>query len=532
MNFLTKQSDTFLIGLGALVTAGILLLDIALPLGVADGVLYVALVLIALFAKNKKFIYIGAITGTLLTIAGYFLSPPGGELWQVIANRSIGIFTIWMTAILCLLQHGHSEKMETVHQELEDSVQRRTADLIKSKSDLERESTYVQLHKEIAVAANETRALKDTLKVCLQRICAHAGWPVGHAYLPADQTSNWLEPTKVWYLEDPDRFDTFLKISEATPLGPGVGLPGRVFASGKPAWIIDVTKDSNFPRAQLAEDIGVKAGFAFPLLSGERVLGVMEFFATQSAEPDRDMMEVMEKVGIQLGRAVERQWAEEEIQSSNERLRKLYRRLEMVREEERTRVAREVHDELAQILTALKLELSLLDKKLVVANPPLSNDTQMMLELINNSIQAVKKIAMDLRPPILDDLGLHEAIEWQGQEFEKRTGIHFKFETSKDSVELDIDRSTTIFRIFQETLTNVIRHANAKNIIVQLTGKDNTLTLSVKDDGIGISPEQVSDIRSLGLLGIRERALVWNGNVDILGVHNQGTTVTIDIQRN
>ena len=156
----------------------------------------------------------------------------------------------------------------------------------------------------------------------------------------------------------------------------------------------------------------------------------------------------------------------------------------------------------------------------------------MMLELINNSIQAVKKIAMDLRPPILDDLGLHEAIEWQGQEFEKRTGIHFKFETSRDSVELDIDRSTTIFRIFQETLTNIIRHANAKNIIVQLTGKDDTLTLCVKDDGVGISPEQVSDIRSLGLLGIRERALVWNGNVDILGVHNQGTTVTINIQQN
>ena len=258
----------------------------------------------------------------------------------------------------------------------------------------------------------------------------------------------------------------------------------------------------------------------------------MEFFSAEAVEPNRDLMKVMAEVGIQHGRAVERKWAEEDSQNSNERLRKLYQRLEMIREEERTRIAREVHDELAQILTALKLELSLLDKKLVVANPPLSNDTQMMLELINNSIQAVKKIAMDLRPPILDDLGLHEAIEWQGQEFEKRTGIHFKFETSKDSVELDIDRSTTIFRIFQETLTNVIRHANAKNIIVQLTGKDNTLTLSVKDDGIGISPEQVSDIRSLGLLGIRERALVWNGNVDILGVHNQGTTVTIDIQRN
>ncbi|HAK38378.1 MAG TPA: sensor histidine kinase [Nitrospina sp.] len=204
----------------------------------------------------------------------------------------------------------------------------------------------------------------------------------------------------------------------------------------------------------------------------------------------------------------------------------------MVREEERTRIAREVHDELAQILTALKLELSLLDKKLNDTNPPLSNDTRMMLELINNSIQAVKKIAMDLRPPILDDLGLREAIEWQGHEFEKRTGIHFTFEASQGNVEIDINRSTTIFRIFQETLTNVIRHAKAKNIIVQMTGKDDILTLRVKDDGIGIRPEQISDIRSLGLLGIRERALVWNGDVDIMGVHNQGTTVTINIQRN
>jgi signal transduction histidine kinase len=139
---------------------------------------------------------------------------------------------------------------------------------------------------------------------------------------------------------------------------------------------------------------------------------------------------------------------------------------------------------------------------------------------------------MDLRPPILDDLGLREAIEWQGHEFEKRTGIHFTFEASQGNVEIDINRSTTIFRIFQETLTNVIRHAKAKNIIVQMTGKDDILTLRVKDDGIGIRPEQISDIRSLGLLGIRERALVWNGDVDIMGVHNQGTTVTINIQRN
>jgi signal transduction histidine kinase len=243
-------------------------------------------------------------------------------------------------------------------------------------------------------------------------------------------------------------------------------------------------------------------------------------------------MKIMAEVGVQLGRAVERQWAEEDIRSSNERLRKLYQRLEMIREEERTRIAREVHDELAQILSTLKLELSLLDKKMVGDKAPLRGDTKMMLGLINNTIQTVKRIAMDLRPPILDDLGLHEAIQWQGREFEKRTGIHFKFEVCFGYVELDIERSTAIFRIFQEALTNVLRHAKAKNINVRMQEKDAIVTVQIKDDGIGINPDQISDFKSLGLLGMRERARAWKGDVNIEGTHNQGTIVTINIQRN
>jgi len=183
------------------------------------------------------------------------------------------------------------------------------------------------------------------------------------------------------------------------------------------------------------------------------------------------------------------------------------------------------------MLSTLKLELSLLDKKMVDDKAPLRNDTQMMLVLINNTIQTVKKIATDLRPPILDDLGLHEAITWQGSEFEKRTGINFNFELCSGNVELDIERSTTLFRIFQETLTNILRHAKAKNINATMKEKDGTVTLQVNDDGIGIESDQILDIRSLGLLGMRERALVWQGDVDIQGVNNQGTTVTINIQR-
>jgi len=163
---------------------------------------------------------------------------------------------------------------------------------------------------------------------------------------------------------------------------------------------------------------------------------------------------------------------------------------------------------------------------------PLRDDTQMMIGLINNTIQTVKQIAMDLRPPILDDLGLHEAIQWQGREFEKRTGIHFKSEVCLGYVELDIERSTAIFRIFQETLTNVLRHAKAKNINVRMQEKDAIVTVQIEDDGIGISPDQISDIHSLGILGMRERARAWKGDVNIEGTHNQGTIVTINIQRN
>ena len=155
----------------------------------------------------------------------------------------------------------------------------------------------------------------------------------------------------------------------------------------------------------------------------------------------------------------------------------------------------------------------------------------MMLELIDNTVQSAKKLATELRPPILDDLGLQEAVEWQGREFEKRTGIRFHFDNGGEGIALDTKRSTTVFRIFQETLTNVFRHAQAKNIDATMSENNGSIILQVCDDGIGIKPEQVSNVKSLGLLGMRERALVWGGKVVIESADDQGTTVTIEIQR-
>ncbi len=650
--------------LGIFIAAGIFILDMFLPLGVADGVLYVALVLLGLWARNRHYILWGAIAGTFLTFLGFYLSPEGGELWKVVVNRFLAVIAIWMTATLCFWQYRANKKLQQAHDKLEERVKERTAQLKKVNEQLQRETQFVELHKDIAVASNETRAIEDAMVYCLKRICAHTGWPVGHLYLSSESSPHRLEPTPIWYLEYPERFATFREITEATPFDPGVGLPGRVLADQKPAWIIDVTQDPNFPRAKLAKNIGVKAGFAFPILIGKEIVGVMEFFSAQAAEPDSEMLEIMAQVGTQLGRVIERKraeeyqekllgslrervkeltalygvanlvstsgtlkevleklesyivpgmqfpeltrvrvsyegetfgskvfeetpWklsgkimvdgarrgtlevtyrqprpaadegpflkeerymieglarllsvtaerkrAEEEIQQHRFQLRNLYHRLELVREEERTRIAREVHDELAQVLTAMKLELTLLQKKLVDKSPEVRKRAVTMLELVDNTIQWVKKIALDLRPPVLDDLGLVEAIEWQGKEFEKRTGIQCIFNIKDENLALDKARSTTVFRIFQETLTNVIRHAQATQVYVTMSGLDDIFTLKVQDNGKGITPGEISSLRSLGILGMRERALVWGGRVDIQGVPGKGTSVLIKIKTN
>ncbi|MCK4352834.1 PAS domain S-box protein [candidate division WOR-3 bacterium] len=224
--------------------------------------------------------------------------------------------------------------------------------------------------------------------------------------------------------------------------------------------------------------------------------------------------------------------AEEELKSSSEQLRNLYAHLESVREEERTHIAREIHDELGQALTALKMDLSWLNHKLPKDQKSLLEKTKSILKLIDNIIRTVQRISTELRPGILDDLGLAAAIEWQVEEFQKRSGIKCKVNLVPEDVILAQDCSTTIFRIFQETLTNVARHANATRVKVSLKEKVGKLELKVKDNGKGITEKQISDSKSLGLIGIRERVHFWGGEVKISGIQDKGTTITVSIPLN
>jgi len=527
------KKDSFLTYLvtGLILSGLIFVADTQIALGVASGMLYVVLVILGLMARNRPFILYAAVLGSVLNAVGFLVSPSGGEWGAVVANRLLAVFTIWMTAVLCLIVLRAEESQRSDNDKLEEKIKDRTGRVQETNELLNAEIAHSKLIKSIAVASNETRAIGETLRFCIRQVCEFAGWPLGHLYLTAENPSEGLVPTPFWYVEEPGQFDTFQEITRETPLDAGVGLPGRVLVSGEPAWIIDVTKDANFPRAQLAQDIGIKAGFAFPILIGRRVVGVMEFFSPKAVEPDQQVLDIMAQIGTQLGRVLERKQAHGESERTQDQLRKLYHRLEQVREEERTRTAREVHDHLGQVLTTIKLELSLLRNKLSHDNPVIQKAAEQLIEMSDDAIQSVKKISMDLRPPILDDLGIAEAIVWQVKEFTSRTGIKCKFEDELDDFELDQERATTLFRIFQETLTNIVRHAEATEVCVKLSHGDETVSLKVQDNGCGILPSQVASLRSLGLLGMRERAMAWGGNVLINGTPNSGTTVNINIQK-
>jgi PAS domain S-box-containing protein len=230
----------------------------------------------------------------------------------------------------------------------------------------------------------------------------------------------------------------------------------------------------------------------------------------------------------------DRKRAEEALRASREQMRALAGRLQAVREEERTRIAREIHDELGGVLTGLKIDFSLLTRAaLKIENKTVRKSLlagmDSMIESVDATIHTVRRIAMELRPGVLDDLGLVAALEWQLKDFEKRTGVRCEFFPSVEDISLDADLSTAVFRIFQETLTNVARHSGATEVHVRLSVDADSSTLEVEDNGKGIKEKNILSSKSLGLLGMRERAQMFGGRITVKGTPGRGTKVTVEI---
>jgi signal transduction histidine kinase len=229
------------------------------------------------------------------------------------------------------------------------------------------------------------------------------------------------------------------------------------------------------------------------------------------------------------GKCVTHEALERRSQDAQEARRAFAARIHAVREEERTRIARDIHDELGQALTGLRMDLSWLEKRLPEELTAPAGKIRSMFRLIDDTIQSVRRIASTLRPQVLDDAGLPDAIKWQVRQFQARTGVRCKVDLPAGPMVMDAERSSVVLRIFQEAMTNVARHARATRVDIQLRLDAGLLLLSVTDNGLGISPAELRSPKALGLLGVHERALLLGGEVAIAGTEGRGTRVSVSV---
>lgn len=225
----------------------------------------------------------------------------------------------------------------------------------------------------------------------------------------------------------------------------------------------------------------------------------------------------------------ERKQAEEALMRSREQLRNLSNKLQSVREEEKTIMAREIHDHLGQALTMLKFEITWIENELTKNDTSVINRIQSLKEQIENIINDVRKIASELRPQMLDILGLSATLKWLTNKFQKHTGIQCELIIEPEKIIINPEWSTPLFRIYQEALTNVARHAKANEVQSSLRKQNNNLVLEIKDNGIGMDEKLIDNTQSLGLIGIRERILVLGGTLHLKSHEGKGTTLTVTI---
>lgn len=324
-----------------------------------------------------------------------------------------------------------------------------------------------------------------------------------------------------------DRFGSEQFMSELEQPLANYPMDVELVQTGQPVLIQDTHQEPSW--VILDETDWIRAFLAVPIRLGERVLAELRLDSPTPGEFSLEDAERLRPLADAAAIALENARLLEAERAAQEQLRNLAEYLQTAREEERTQIAREVHDEFGQALTALKMDVAWLTKRLPPQETKLIEKTESMSTLVDGTMQMVRRIATELRPGMLDDLGLLATMEWQAQEFTERTGIVCELKLTEQDLGLERDLATALFRIFQEILTNIMRHASATRVEVNLESSPDELRLIIRDNGQGITPRQIDNLDSLGLLGMRERARAWDGSVTFQGKRGQGTTVTIRI---
>ena len=313
---------------------------------------------------------------------------------------------------------------------------------------------------------------------------------------------------------------------DGEPIGPDAGSCGTAAYLGRPVFVTDIATDPLWRSYRdLALSHGLRACWSTPILSSEgRVLGTFALYYREPRRPSTEELELIARVTHVAGIAIQRRQLDDQ-------LRALTAHAEAVREDERSSMAREIHDQLGQALTALKMDVAWLGRRGIVAEGDTVTEERLasMSSMIDSIIDQVRRISSELRPGVLDDLGLAAAIEWQALQFARRFDIPCELDSNVQDERFARDVSTALFRILQEALTNVARHARASHVEISLMRAGSLLTLCVRDDGIGISEDALALPSSLGLLGMRERARRVGGSAVLSGEPGAGTRLTVQV---
>ncbi len=385
--------------------------------------------------------------------------------------------------------------MQTLHESLEQRVAQRTAAL--------------NLLYDMVSAANEAETVDDAIRYVLERLAQDRGWCYAHAYLPAGKPPHRFLATDLYYSRQSGRFDALHAALRSRPLQAGRGLPGRVLAEGLPEWVIDLCDERRLRGPELAGTPELVTAAAFPVLVGERVVAVLEFFADQVLQPDASMLESMASIGIQLGRVVERKELERQIAQATAR--------------EQRRVGQELHDSVAQQLTGISMIAETLRQQLESAQAAQAGTAALLVEHVKNAQVQVRRLSRGLMPVEVDAGGLMSSLSWLVESYQKLHNFECTFDCTQPVALQDNATSTHLYRIAQEALQNVAKHAQARRVVVRLESVDGRVRLCVSDDGRGI-PEGATPL-GIGHRIMRYRAGVIGALLEIRSSEDAGTTV-------
>src|SRR5262245_10098514 len=396
-----------------------------------------------------------------------------------------------------------------------------------NRADLVRRAVERRLATQYATTAILARAptLEEALPEILGAIGNSLDWSLAlrwsvdaeHDVLRCAET--WMAPSRTGQaLADQSRRMTFAR---------GVGLPGRIWSSGQPAWIVDVVRDSNFPRAPSAMKDGLHGAFGFPLVGPGGFLGVMEFFSPEHREPDDALLQMFDAVGRQIGQFIERKTAQAEL----ERARRAAEagRLLQAQENEARRIARELHDDLGQGLALLTVRMDLLRQEPPAAADQLGARIQELLGQVKQLSSSVHDLSHQLHPSKLEQLGLVAAVGGLCRELTHSHGLKIEFAHDQMPAAIPPDVSACLYRIAQEGLRNAIKHSGAQQAEVALSATADAIVLRIVDHGSGFDLRQVQGKSGLGLISMRERVRHLGGEITIDSKRPGGTRLSVHV---